>query len=648
MKTFRFDTETYPIRPGLLAPKLVCLQYANDVDGVAQNGTVEVVLRDAALAPLEAALDDGDVLLEALNGAFDQVVTSAQWPHLVPKWFRALGAGRGRDPLLREQLTAIANGTMQDNHPKGWWSLAGIAKRRLNREIDKSEETWRVRYALLDGVPVDRWPKDAYQYAHDDVVNLRDVSRHQLAEFRPEDEWLQVATGFCLQLAATWGFRVDADRWDWVAVSLMTRKAEAERLLDEAGLFRDGSVKQDVVRAAVERACARAGKAVPRTSPSSRFPNGQVKADGETCDALAPFDPVLTQLGERNNANKMMTTYLDGMAFGRKYACTSRPNTLVASGRTSWRGASPVMTNPWWPAPPEDHRYPEIEEKVGTNLQNFPREEGVRDLIRPRDGFWWLSVDYDSLELRALAQVTLWVCGSSNLAKRYQENPNFDPHTELAATLMGISSAEALRLKAIGDKGLKHHRQLAKVANFGFMGGLGARRFVEYAWTSYGVKVTEAEAWRLKEAWFETWPEMRTYFEYVAYTAEVGEPVRQFVSNRLRGRVGFTDGCNTRVQGLAADGAKRALFAVSQACYAVPTDALYGSRVITSIHDENCLEVPVATAHEAALSCVTHMEREMAVVLPDIPVRATPALSTYWIKAAEPVYDPAGRLIPWA
>jgi DNA polymerase I-like protein with 3'-5' exonuclease and polymerase domains len=296
---------------------------------------------------------------------------------------------------------------------------------------------------------------------------------------------------------------------------------------------------------------------------------------------------------------------------------------------------------------PEDYRYPEIEDKTGTNLQNFPREEGVRDLIRPRDGFWWLSVDYDSLELRGLAQVTTWVCGSSRLAKRYQDNPNFDPHTELAATLMGISSAEALRLKAIGDKSLKHHRQLAKVANFGFMGGLGARRFVEYAWTSYGVKVTEAEAYRLKEAWFETWPEMRAYFEYVAYTAEVGEPVKQFVSNRIRGRVGFTDGCNTRVQGLAADGAKRALFAVSQACYVVPTDALYGSRVITAIHDEKCLEVPIATAHEAALSCVSHMEREMQIVMPDIPIRATPALSTYWIKAAEPVYRD-GRLVPWA
>lgn len=644
---FRFDTETYPLRPGLQAPKLVCLQYALDNDGVAaQNGAIHVVLRDTARDVLTEVLD-GDALLEAHNGAFDQVVTCAAFPEITPRWFRALGQGRGRDTLLRDQLTHVRSGTLQDRHPKGYFSLAGMAERRLGKVLDKSDETWRLRYALLDGVPVKQWPRDAYQYAYDDVEYLRQVSRSLTEEFAPEDEWLQVATAFCLNLAQTWGFRVDPARWEWVNVALLSRKAEAERLLEDAGLFKDGAMQQSVVRAAVERACARAGRPVPKTKPSSKFPDGQTRADAETCEDLVEYDPVLTQLGAHTTANKMMSVYLSGMALGRNFACGSRPNALVASGRTSWGGGKLRQFNPWWPTPPDGFDYEEVEEKVGTNLQNFPREEGIRDLIKPRDGRWWLSVDYDSLELRGLAQVCLWVCGNSRLAERYQENPNFDPHTELAATLMGVSGTEALALKKTGDKRLKHFRQLAKVANFGYMGGLGAKRFVDYAKGSYGVVVTQDEAYRLKEAWFDTWPEMRRYFEYVAYTSEVGEPVKQFVSNRIRGRIGFTDGCNTRVQGLAGDGAKRALFAVSQACYVEPSDALFESRVITMIHDELCLEVPTQTAHEAALSCVDHMEREMRVVMPDIPIRATPALSTYWIKAAEPTYDATGRLIPW-
>ena len=646
-KFFRFDTETFPIREGLLAPKMVCLQYANDIDGsAAMNGEAKVVLRADSGDVLHAALQDPTVLVEAFNGAFDQVVIANAFPDLLPWWFKALADGRGRDTSLREKLIEIRNGTLQDQKPKGWFSLAGIAERRLGRVPDKSEDTWRLRYALLDGVPVNQWPKEALSYGLDDVFFERDVSRHQLAEFEPKDEWLQVAAGFCLQLAASWGFRVDAQKWEWVATSLMTREEESARLLEEAGLFSDGSVKQNVVRAAVERACARAGKEVPKSKPSARFEYGQTKIDEETCETLRDYDASLKQLSVHNNAAKMLSTYLHPMSLGKRYACTSRPNTLVATGRTSWGGSSVLQSNPWWPTPPDDCTYEKVENRAGTNLQNFPREEGVRDLITPRPGNWWLSVDYDSLELRAFSQVLLWVCGSSVMASRYQADPAYDPHTELAAKLMGVTYEEGMRLKAQGSKELKAKRQLAKAANFGYPGGLGAKRFIDYAWNGYGVLVSVNEAYELKDAWMRTFPEVRQYFEWISYMAETGQPFKQFVSDRIRGGVGFSDGCNTGFQGLSADGAKRALFAVSMACYAVPTDALYGSRVIAFIHDENCLETPIETAHEAALSCVSHMEREMQIVLPDIPVRATPALSTAWIKAAEPRYQD-GRLVAW-
>lgn len=369
-KFFRFDTETYPIREGLLAPKMVCLQYANDIDGsAAMNGEPKVVLRDDAGSVLHTALKDGDVLLEAFNGAFDQVVIANAFPELLPWWFKALANGRGRDTSLREKLIEIRRGSLQDQKPKGWFSLAGIAERRLGRSLDKSEDTWRLRYALLDGLPVDQWPKEAVRYGIDDVIFERDVSRHQLAEFEPKDEWLQVAAGFCLQLAASWGFRVDAQKWEWVATSLMTREEESARLLEEAGLFSDGSVKQNIVRAAVERACARAGKEVPKSKPSARFENGQTKIDEETCETLRDYDSSLKQLSVHNNAAKMLSTYLHPMSVGKRYACTSRPNTLVATGRTSWGGSSVLQSNPWWPTPPDDCVYEKVENRAGTNLR---------------------------------------------------------------------------------------------------------------------------------------------------------------------------------------------------------------------------------------------------------------------------------------
>lgn len=639
MNIYRFDTETYPIRPGLLAPKMVCLQRAVDVDVRGLDGTVDILVGEAAADDLGAALSDPNTLIEAHNGAFDAAVTSAAYPDLLPLWFKALGGGRGRDTHIRESLIEIRNGTLQDNHPKGWFSLGGIAERRCGITLDKTEDSWRLRYALLDGLPVDRWPEAAVRYAVDDVYGLRAVSRAQNAVFQPKDEWMQVAAAFCLHLAAVWGVRVDAEVLEKARNKAATSKTECERILTDAGMFRDGSVDKKAVQAAVERACVRAQIPVPKTDHATK---PQTKTDAETCEKLAEHDGALKALVEHTSAGKMLSTYLEPMAFGVDYAMTSRPNVLVASGRTSWSGTKMQQSNPWWP----EGDYQKVEERAGTNMQNFPRMEGIRDCIRPRDGFWWCSVDYDSLELRSFAQVLLWVVGHSTMAERYQADPGYDPHTELAGKLMGLSYADAMKLKKSGDKSLKEKRQLAKAANFGYPGGLGAKRFIDYARVGYGVEITVNQAYELKEQWMAAFPEVAGYFEYVSWLAETGTPFEQFVSQRIRGRVGFTDGCNTGFQGAAADGAKRALYAVTQACYVEPTSPLFGSRVVAFIHDEICTEVPIASAHEAAMEQVRLMEQEMQIVLRDIPVRASPALSTRWIKAAEAKYAD-GRLTAW-
>jgi hypothetical protein len=636
---YRFDTETYPIRPGLLAPKLVCLQRAVDDDVRGIDGVADILCGEAAADDIANALQDPNMLLEAHNGAFDQAVTSAAYPDLLPLWFKALGNGRGRDTQIRESLLEIRAGTLQDNHPKGWFSLGGIAERRCGITLDKTEDSWRLRYALLDGLPVESWPEAAVRYALDDVHGLRAVSRAQSAVFVPKDEWLQVAAAFCLHLAAVWGVRVDGDVLAKSKTKAMASRDECERILTDAGMFRDGSVDKKAVQAAVERACVRAQIPVPKTAHATK---PQTKTDAETCETLAPYDSALKGLVEHTTSVKMLSTYLEPMDFGVKYAMTSRPNVLVASGRTSWSGTRMRQFNPWWP----EAEYEKVEERAGTNMQNFPRMEGIRDCIRPRDGFWWCSVDYDSLELRSFAQVLLWVVGRSTMAERYQADPNYDPHTELAGKLMGLSYADAMKLKKSGDKSLKEKRQLAKAANFGYPGGLGAKRFIDYARVGYGVNITVQQAYELKDQWMSAFPEVAGYFEYVSWLAETGTPFEQFVSQRIRGRIGFTDGCNTGFQGAAADGAKRALYAVTQACYVEPNSPLFGSRVVAFIHDEICTEVPVDKAHEAAMEQVRLMEDEMQIVIRDVPIRASPALSTRWIKAAEAKYAD-GRLTAW-
>ena len=141
---------------------------------------------------------------------------------------------------------------------------------------------------------------------------------------------------------------------------------------------------------------------------------------------------------------------------------------------------------------------------------------------------------------------------------------------------------------------------------------------------------------------------MRDYFKHIS--SIVGGDrgtVEQFVSKRVRGGVQFTQAANSYFQGLAADGAKAALFEVSRRCYTSPESALFGSRPIMFIHDEIIMESPFDKAPEAAEELAAVMKTTMARYTPDIPIKTTVALMGRWYKNAEAVRDERGRLTAW-
>lgn len=289
--------------------------------------------------------------------------------------------------------------------------------------------------------------------------------------------------------------------------------------------------------------------------------------------------------------------------------------------------------------------------RLGYNCQNLPRMPGVRDCVKARPGFLFCSVDYDSLELRTFAQSILKIVGRSTLAERYQKDPNYDPHSSFAARMLGIKYEDAIARKKRGDKEFKKARQGAKAATLGFPGGLGIEKFMLYAWKVFGVKLTRPEAEALKKIWIQENPEAPAFFAWISSRVEAGgdhgATLTLPFSGRKRGACGFTDSANFFMQGPASDGAKLALFAVTQECYGDPDSVLFGCRPVVFIHDEILLEVIESRAHEAAMRVVEIMEREMVRVTPNVPSRASPALSRNWIKAAEAAYDDAGRLVPW-
>lgn len=634
MRTFYFDTETYPLRPGNAAPKMVCLQYAYDSD------EPRVVLAQDAFPILKEALESEDVLLCAHNGGFDAAVTSRAFPELLPAWFKALGQYRGRDTWVREKGIDTRRGTLQLTKPKGYFSLAGCLRRRLGVEVAKGEDTWRLRYALLDGVPVDQWPPEALEYALNDIHYLRRLDLDQLQEgLAQPDEAFQVAAAFALQLASVWGFVVNTDRVNELKAELQTEAATYAQTLTEEGLLVDGVEKKAVVQAKVVELYEKLNKQPPRTKPSKTYPRGQIQADAETIDALYEAlkedAGAIAVLAKNKTVNKLLSTYVQPMVDSFDTTMNCGYNVLVATGRTSSNGSKFKVWNPWWPEGVKSS----VEETMGTNVQNWPRRPGIRDCIRAREGHHLISCDYNSLELRTLAQACLWLVGRSTFAKGYNEISDWDPHSYMAGVILGIDYEEALVRKKL-DPTFKPYRNIGKEINFSLAGGVGAKTFANTA------NIEEEVARGYIQKYKEAYPEMVEYFALADYHAKTGTPIRQSVSGRVRGDVTYTSGSNTMFQGLASDLAKYAVWLISRACYCEPDSVLFGSRLLAFIHDEVIVESPEDKSHECALEVERLMCQAGKYFCPDVPIAAEAALMVHWVKKAEPIYE-GGRLVPY-
>lgn len=374
---------------------------------------------------------------------------------------------------------------------------------------------------------------------------------------------------------------------------------------------------------------------------------------------------------------------------------TLRPNVLLDTGRASY----------------------------GDVVQQLPRGGGVRECIVARPRKVLCSCDYGGLELATHSQNCIWLVGWSKLGDAL--NGGIKVHDALGATIVGKRYDEFLAMVKAGDKFAKNVRQASKPANFGFPGGMGAVKLVlqqrkqgpdTYAANGRKYKglrfcvLLGAEAcgeknglnnmtteWKrkpitptcracieiaedIRAKWFVQWPENEKYFQLITDYVENGQSVRrdgrvlrlspaqimQHRSGRLRGGVEFCSAANGFFQGLAADGAKRALTRVCRECYdetyRMPNgerSPLFGCRIILFAHDELIVEMPEETAHLAAARLSIVMVESMREYTPDVEVEAPPALMRRWWKAAEPVYitperklrkgdpKPGDQLIPW-
>jgi hypothetical protein len=281
------------------------------------------------------------------------------------------------------------------------------------------------------------------------------------------------------------------------------------------------------------------------------------------------------------------------------------------------------------------------------NVQNFPartvKDEsiGVRGCVIPIPGWVLIDSDYGQLELCHYAQVLTDMRRESSGDPTYVSslaqaiNEGKDGHVIVASQLAGVSYDAGALLHAQGDKEFAALRQLAKVANYGFSGGMGAATFVEFA-AAQGLTVTRVMAQKARDAFMASWHESPEYFAAMGAMCGAdayGEARIQILRTGLiRGRVPFCAACNIQFQGPAARGCKMALRALIHACYQEPGSPLFGSRPLAFVHDEFVTISPIDRAPAALAEQDRIMVAEMSRYLPDVKIAAEGKILQRWGK----------------
>ncbi len=636
-----WDSETEWLTDMVKVPRLVCVSCASRKTEGLKTGLFH--WSEPELIEWFAELFEHHISTGA-NIAFDCAVAMNTWPELTPLIFDAYESDRIIDTIPVQKLIDIAHGELH-RAPKAVkgsnYSLAAMTFRHLDRVLDK--ETYRKDYGELLHVPLEDWEPGARQYPIDDAVSNLEVHEVQQLGW-PEllaDQFRQSRHAFWLYLVGAWGIRTDPVRVARFKSMLLDEQSDYIRTLSAAGLIRQQKKKgvlewvRDTKKAQEWMTyCVENPK---RTEPSQKFPDGQVCLDYEQCRDSG--DDVLLAYGEYSSVKKQLSSDIPALELGELHC---RFDSLKETGRTG-------CSDPY-------------------NLQNPPRETGVRECFVPRPGTVFVDADYDGLESRAGAQACLELVGESTMADvlnvRTAESPKGeDLHLHMAASLLGITYPECVaRYKAHkkkgGDREVSDARQFAKIANFGLAGGMGPDKFFEHAQKELkkagafdlAKSITFEQTAAIRQAWREKWHEWPRYFYRNGEQCQEGPATaEQLYSGRYRGGLGYADLNNTYFQGLGADAAKAAGWTLTRACYDWTVgSALYGSRIVNFVHDQFLVEAPIAIAAECAAEVGRIMIEEANKWFPDVPATVTPCLATCWSKDAKDVYDAAGRLIPWS
>lgn len=252
----------------------------------------------------------------------------------------------------------------------------------------------------------------------------------------------------------------------------------------------------------------------------------------------------------------------------------------------------------------EGFLYPQFNTLVGAtgrlscskpNVQNIPREL-KNTIYKAQPGYEVWRYDYPAEEVRLAG----FISNDQPIIKAFKKGK--DVHTMFASICFGIDYTKVT----------KGQRQEAKSAVFGFLYGMGANTFQDYARRDFGIVYGLEEAKGMQKMFFQIFKGWKKYHRKIhTILSDDGSAILKTLYGRLAYMDRFTKAVNYRVQGTAADIIKIAMNRIQKF---FDKEGMK-SYMISTVHDEVLFQIHKEEWKKADKIIRKEMERSINSVI---------------------------------
>lgn len=284
----------------------------------------------------------------------------------------------------------------------------------------------------------------------------------------------------------------------------------------------------------------------------------------------------------------------------------------------------------------------------GVNLQQVPRDPFIRGLFGAPPGWSFVEADYSQIELRIAA----FIARERHMISLYQQGADIHMTTAMAVT--GLPKSQVTK---------EIRKKVGKPVNFGFLYGMGWRKFIETAFNNYGAVFNDLEAQAYRAAYFKLFPDLVRWHEKqrrlvrdfgrvqsplgrVRHLPDIYSPEKGVQAEAERQAI------NSPVQGFASD---MALLSMTLINAEFKRQGIAGN-CLGLVHDAVNFEIRDDDLHRALPIIKDTMEdpgpirRKFGTIL-DIPIIADLKIGRHWgdsheVENSDVIYD-LDRLNGW-